>query len=68
MAGRDSGTLGGPAPPGGPGEAAAWGTVAAVAAAPEAAGRAAAGPLGGPVAAEYLEGVAGWGPPCAAPS
>lgn len=59
---------GGPAQMGGPGEAAGWGTVAGVVAAPEAAGQAAAGPLGGPVVAEYSEGVAGLGPLRAAPS
>lgn len=59
---------GGPARTGGSDETAGWGTVAGVAAAPEAAGRAAAGPPGGPVAVEYLEGAAGLGPLRAAPS
>jgi hypothetical protein len=39
-----------------------------VAAAPEAVGRAAAGPLGGPVVAVYWEEEAGEEPLCAAPS
>lgn len=51
MAGRGSERRGGPAQVGGSDGAAGWGTVAWVASAPEAAGRAGAGPQEGPVVA-----------------
>jgi hypothetical protein len=53
---------------GGSGAAAGWGTEAWVSAAPEAVGRAAAGPLRGPEVAVYWEKEAGEEPLCTAQS
>lgn len=57
----------GPAQAGDSGGAAGWGTAASAASAPEAEGRAEAGPLGAPVVAVCLDVGAEAGPLCAAP-
>lgn len=67
MAGRGSGTRGGPAQAGGSDGAAGQGTEASAASALEAEGRAEAGPLGAPVVAVCLDVGAEAGPLCAAP-
>lgn len=68
MAERGSGKRDETAQAEGPAGAGGWGTVAGVAAAPEAVGQAAAGLLGGLGLAVYLEEETGAEPPCAGPS